>query len=111
MARGAYRHVVTFQNPAPAVADGDGSYTQSWIDLEPAAWPVSIEQATARDLERVAAGTVLSAASYLVRGDLHPGVTTQSRLLFKGRPMSITGVHNVQERDITMELIAVEQVV
>jgi hypothetical protein len=33
MARGDYRHTVTFQNPGPAVPDGDGGYTQSWVDL------------------------------------------------------------------------------
>lgn len=108
MARGDYRHVVTFQNPGAAVPDGDGSFTQTWTDL--ATWPVSVEQASARDLERVAAGTVLSAAAYLVRGDFHPDVTTLTRMQFNGRTLAITGKHNVQERDVAMELIAVEQV-
>ena len=41
------RHRVLFQNPGPAVPDGDGGYTQSWIDLVPPTWQVSIEPATA----------------------------------------------------------------
>ena len=106
---GAYRHTVTFQSPA-AVPDGDGAYTESWVDLDPAVWRVSIEPATARDLERVGVGTVSSATSHLVRGFYHPGVTTQSRMLFNGRTLAITGKQNVAERNVYMELIAVEQV-
>lgn len=110
MARGDYRHTVLFQNPGPAVPDGDGGYTQSWVDLVPPTWRVSIEPATARDLERVTVGTVTSAASHIVRGDFHPGVTTATRLVFNGRQLSITGVQNIEERGVTMELVAVEQV-
>ena len=36
MARGDRRHVVTFQNPGPAVADGDGGYTQTVDRSRPA---------------------------------------------------------------------------
>jgi head-tail adaptor len=120
MARGDYRHTVTFQNPGPAVPDGDGGYTQSWVDLVPAdprldglgdgAWRVSITPATARDLERVAAGSVISSASHLVRGDFHPDVTTKTRIVFDGRQFSITGKQNPDERNVTMELLAVEVV-
>jgi head-tail adaptor len=110
MARGDYRHSVLFQNPGPPVPDGDGGFTQSWIDLVPPSWRVSIEPATARDLEFVTAGTVLSAATHIVRGDFHPGVTTATRMVFDGRQMSITGKQNLEERGITMELVAVETV-
>ena len=41
MARGEYRHSVLFQNPGPPVPDGDGGFTQSWIDLVPPTWRVS----------------------------------------------------------------------
>jgi len=110
MAVGDYRHAVTFQNPGPPVPDGDGGFSQSWIDLVPAAWRVSIEPATARALERVGAGTVTSAASHIVTGRYHPDVTTQTRMLFNGREFSITGMQNLEERGITMQLVAVEQV-
>ena len=56
MAIGDFRHTVFFQKPGPAVPDGDGGYTQSWIDLVPPAWRVSIEPATSADLERVTVG-------------------------------------------------------
>lgn len=110
MSIGAYRHRVLFQAPGPAVPDGDGGYTQTWSDLAPGAWMVSIEPATARDLERVAAGTVLSTASHVVKGRYHDGVTTKTRMVFAGRTFAITGVANVEERGITMELVAVEVV-
>ena len=106
----AYRHRVLFQTPGPAVPDGDGGYLQTWSDLVPATWQVSIEPATARDLERVAAGTVLSTATHVVTGRYHAGVTTKTRMIFGGRTFAITGVANVEERGITMELVAVEVV-
>lgn len=107
---GEYRHMVTFQSPGAPVSDGDGGWTQTWTDLDPATWHVSIEPATARDLERVAAGTVLSTASHIVKGRYHSGVTLQTRMLFQDRAFSITGKANMQERSITMELTAVEVV-
>ena len=55
MARGARRHLVTLQAPTTGV-DADGHYTQTWTDLVPPTWFVSIEPATTADLERVAAG-------------------------------------------------------
>jgi head-tail adaptor len=105
-----YRHRVLFQTPGAPVSDGDGGWTNTWADLAPGAWMVSIEPATARDLERVAAGTVLSTASHIVKGRFHPGVTLQTRMIFGGRTFSITGKANVEERSITMELVAVEVV-
>jgi head-tail adaptor len=110
MARGDRRHLVTFQNPV-AVADGDGGYTTTWTDLVPATWHVSLEPATAADLERVAPGTVISSAAYVVRGDWHPGVTTLCRMLFNGRVFALTGVINRDLRDVEMECGAVEVVV
>lgn len=108
MAINEYRHRVLFQNPAAPVSDGDGGWTLTWADTVPGAWFVSIEPATARDLERVTAGTVISTASHIVKGRYHPQVTTKSRMVFNGRTFSITGVANVEERSIFMELIAVE---
>jgi head-tail adaptor len=105
-----YRHLVTFQNPGASIPDGDGGWTTTFADLSPAQWYVSIEPATARDLERVAAGTVLSTATHIVRGRYHPGVTLSSRMIFNGRTFSITGKANVEERSIFMELVAVEVV-
>jgi len=108
--RGDRRHVVTFQNPGPAAPNGDGGYTQTWTDLVPATWHVSIEPATTQDLERVAAGTVISSASHLVRGDFHPDVTTETRMLFDGQTFAITGKVNVEMRSIEMLCGAVEVV-
>jgi head-tail adaptor len=110
MTVGAHRHLVLFQNPGTPAPDGEGGFTQTWSDLTPGSWHVSIEPATARDLERIAAGTVLSTASHIVKGRYHAGVTTQTRMVFGGRTFSITGKANLEERGIFMELIAVEVV-
>lgn len=88
--------------------DGDGGFTQSWTDLVPPALYVSIAPATARDLERVTAGTVLSTASHIVTAPYHPQITTKTRILFNGRVFSVTGVSNPEERSVELILACVE---
>lgn len=103
-------HRITLQNPGPGVDDGDGGTTTSWIDLNPPALSVKISPATAVDLERVAAGTVLSTNTYIVKGPFHPQVTTRTRILFNGRQFSVTGGGSPDERQVELELVAVEVV-
>lgn len=110
MAIGDYRHRGTFQDPTAMVPDGEGGWIEGWADLTPADWPVSITPATVRDLERVAAGTVITSATHVIAGRWRPDVSTRSRMLFEGRIFHLTGIRNVDERDIRMELIAEEQV-
>lgn len=101
-------HRVTLQNPGPNVPNGDGGYTNSWFDLVPPAISVEIKPATADDLERVAAGTVISKATSLITGPFHPQVTTKTRLLFNGREFHVTGDQNIEERGGEMVLVCVE---
>jgi hypothetical protein len=101
MARGDWRHVVTFQNPGPG---------GTWIDLDPAAWCVSLSQTTGDDIGvfiEPEAGTPISSASYLVRGDFHPGITTKTRMVFGSQTFAITSVENVDMRGIEMACHAV----
>jgi head-tail adaptor len=101
---------MTWQSPGPAVPDGDGGSTQTWFDLAPATTSVKIAPATAVDLERVAAGTVLSTNMYIVTGPYHPQITTQSRGLYNGRIFNVTGVANPEERNVETIAICVEVV-
>jgi SPP1 family predicted phage head-tail adaptor len=107
---GARPHRATFQNPGPAVSDGDGSYTQTWSDTSPPSLSVRIRAATASDLERVAAGTVLSTATHIVNAPYHPQITTKSRMLFSGRTFSVVGISNPDERNVELILTVVEVV-
>jgi hypothetical protein len=104
MARGDWRHVVTVQNPGPA---------GTWTDLVPATWCISMAQQTGDDIGvfiEPAAGTPLSSASWLVRGDFHPGVTTQTRMLFGSQIFAITSVDNVEMRGVELACRAVQVV-
>lgn len=103
-------HRVTFQNPGPAVPDGDGGTVVTWIDLNPPALSVKIAPATAADLERVTAGTVLATATHIVTGPYHPQVTTQTRLIHDGRTFSVTGASSPDERHVEMVLVCKEVV-
>lgn len=99
-------HLVSFEDPDPPVPDGEGGYLQTWTALVPSAWYVRIRPATARDAERLIAGTVLTHVSHVVHGRWHPGVSTRTRMIYRGRTYQITSVVNLEERDREMELIA-----
>lgn len=105
---GSLRHRVTVQNPSGHVPDGDGGYTEGWADADPPALDVSITPATARDLERMTASTSLATATHVIRGRWHPGITTASRLLFKGRVFAVIYVGNPEERDREIVIVAAE---
>jgi len=110
MALGDYRHLVIFQDPGPALPDGAGGYTQTWMDLEPGTWRVSVRTAAASDLERVAAGTVMSQGASIVAGHYHPGVSTKTRMLYNGKTYSVTAARYLDTLPPSMELAVVEQV-
>jgi head-tail adaptor len=105
---GTYRHRVSLENPTGNVPDGDGGFTNGYAPLDPPVVDASIQAASARDLERVTAGTVLATATHLVRMRFHPGVTVLTRLTFKGRVFEVQSVQNVDERDIALILICAE---
>lgn len=106
---GQFRHVVTFQT-GTTEPDGDGGVVDKWIDLDPPTWPVSIKPAAVRDLERETAGTIVAAATHVIIGRYRGDVDVKDRALFQGREFRITGIKNVDERGITMELFAIETV-
>lgn len=105
---GQYRHVVMFQTPT-TVPDGDGGTTETWADLTPP-WHVDLQPASVRDLERRTAGTIVASATHVIIGRYRADVGIDDRMLFEGRTFRISGVKNVEERNITMELFAVETV-
>jgi SPP1 family predicted phage head-tail adaptor len=105
---GALRHPVTLQGPGASVPDGDGGWTSPYTNLSPAEAWAEIKPATARDLERVAAGTVMSTASHLVTIRYRPDVTTQTRVVFGARQFSVTGVMNPEEKNEALVMLCVE---
>jgi hypothetical protein len=105
-------HWVTLANPGPGVPDGDGGTTQSWTNLTPPQLFAKIVPATGKDLERVAAGTVLTTLSRLVTCPYHPQVTTQTRLTWtdlvgKAHQANVTGAQ-ADARSVELELVCVE---
>lgn len=107
-------HRVTFQARGTPVPDGDGGYTEGYTDLDPPSLQVSIENATAADLERLASGTVIATATHVIRGPFHPGVDTKTRIQFvqrgKTRTFNVRGVADREERSVDMTLLCEELV-
>jgi head-tail adaptor len=115
IASGERRHLVTLTVVGPAVSDGDGGFTQAPIALVPSPVYAAIRTPTARDLERLAPGTVIATQSLLVTLPFHPAVTTKTRLAWTdpaGRVhvANVTGVNNPDQRCIDLELVVVEVV-
>lgn len=103
-------HLVTLENPAAPVVDGDGGYTEAWASLSPPQMWMSIENATQRSLERLVANTVQAQASHVLKGRYHGGVTTETRITSGTRVFSVTGVQNVNEGDVELVLLCQEVV-
>jgi len=113
--RGARRHLVSLSTAGTEVPDGSGGYTQASVALTPATRYAEIKPATARDLERVAAGTVMSTNTLLVTMDFHPTVNTKTMLAWTDQAgvahtAAVSGVHNTELRCIELILVAVEVV-
>lgn len=105
---GARRHWVDVYNAGPPVADGDGGWTTPLVPAGP--WAVNLRPANARDLERVAAGTLISLASHIVTGRYHPAVTTKTQLVLRGRTLEVTGVVTTAELNVETIAVCVEVV-
>src|SRR5262245_32931086 len=93
-------HRITLQDPGSPVPDGSGGYTESWTDLAPPQLSASIDPLPLRGNEFVDANTVTAMRTYLIGIPYHPGVSTKTRVLFKGRTFSVTGVRNREERNV-----------
>lgn len=107
---GARRHLVRLEYLGAPVADSDGGFTSTPVDLSPAYAFASIEPATARTLERIAAGTVVSNASHIVSMRYHSGVTTKTQIVYGTRTFQVTGVINPEERNVTTVALCTEVV-
>jgi len=82
---GELRQVVTLSNPGTPVADGDGGFTLTYTALDPEEWRCAIEKASVRAAERHFAATITAHASYIMRGRFHPGITTETRMVWTDR--------------------------
>lgn len=101
-------HRVQLRNPGEPTPDAEGNPVEGWTSLTPAYVFARITPATARDLERVTAGTVLASASHLVTMPYHPQVNTQTEILFNGRILRVSGVQNLEERNVELILACTE---
>jgi SPP1 family predicted phage head-tail adaptor len=99
---------VRLENPGAAVPDGEGGYTEGWAPLAPAEVFAHINPASARDLERFAAGTVIATASHVIEMLYHPGVTIKTRITYGTRQFSVTSVRNPDEANRELVIVAEE---
>jgi SPP1 family predicted phage head-tail adaptor len=107
IASGERRHYVTIETPLERVPDGDGGWTQTWTVL--GMLYAQILPATPGNIERMRLGTVTATTTHLVRLPYLAGVTTLARVQYGMRSLSVTGVHDPDERSIELILATAEQ--
>lgn len=92
MGVGAYRHVVTLQQPGQAPARLD----------DPTIWHCSMQSAATQVID--------GQAAFFLRGRFHPAITIETQLVFEGRTFQVQGVTDIDERHTEIQLFAVEVV-
>jgi hypothetical protein len=87
MGIGAFRHSVTFDDPAGP--------------LDPPVWYCAVEPA---------ATVTDGQAAFFVRGRYHPGIRLETRIVFEGRTLQVQSLTDLNERHTDLELLCVEVV-
>lgn len=86
MRLGTLRQVGTLSNPGVAVSDGDGGFTQTpYVALDPPEWRFSLVSASAGRAERQFAATIIAEATYMFTGRFHPGIVTETQIVWTDR--------------------------
>ena len=100
--------LVTIQNPGAPAIGSDGTFTQTWTNADPSWLGASIRASGPGTSERTVDGTVTANATHVITVPFHKQITTQTRLISDtGQTFSVTGVTNVDDRDIELQLFCV----
>jgi len=86
---GSFRHRVTLAAPAQGPAPTD-----------PPDWYCAIAS--------VSTAMVDGQQAYFLRGRYHPGITTETVIDFEGRTLQVQAITDVDERHVSMQVLAVE---
>ena len=96
-------HRITIQAITEA-SDGAGGFTASWADFTQA-W-CSIRPL--KGYERFQAGQKETPVTHKIKMRYQAGITTKHRILYGTRVFNIKEILNVEERNITLEILALE---
>jgi head-tail adaptor len=105
---------ITLQNPGAGVPDGDGGYTESWVDCVPATVYASMQPASARAMEYLGgSSSVQASATHIVRIPFHPQITIHSRVLYRDHGLrdhvlNVAGLVNPEMRERELILFCAE---
>lgn len=106
MRAGPLRHVIDVQSPLPVTANSGATapafdeqtpYAQLYAAIEPL-----------RGREAVSADGMASIATHKITTRYRAGITTDMRIKFGTRYFGIESIRNLDERNIMLEIIAVE---
>jgi head-tail adaptor len=108
MGLGAMQHTGIVANPV-LTPDGEGGYVETWTVSGPE-WPIQVQPASIRDMERAGLSTITGTAPAVVTGRYRPDVTLKSRIAIGSDLLYVASVQNVDRRNVTLRLIVVESV-
>jgi head-tail adaptor len=103
------RMLVQVFGPGSLQPDGSGGWIEAPTPLDPPTWRCEIHPASVRDLERKTNGAVTATATYVLTGRYHPGIDTQTTVVFQGRTFYVNGVMTPDERRIETIAFCSEQ--
>jgi len=109
---GSYRHSVRVQHPSGApVPNGDGGFTDPWVDADPPTWFCAIAEGTGEQ-ERPAAGSTIAATTHLLRGHYRSDITVRSRIIVQDTHVfAVVGVTDpgLQGVELILACVAVDE--
>ena len=106
MRAGNLRHSVILQSPG-GIRDSLGERTTTWLNV--ATVKAGVSPLAVREL--LAAGQLMGETTHKVRVRYHSAIAaidTSWRVLFGSRVLVVTGVRNIEERKIEIELLCSE---
>lgn len=104
---GACRHLVSLVKTETYGEDGDGSFMEIQVPLEPARWFCSIRSVSV-NRERQTSLTIESTATHVLVGRYHPQIDSTTRVIFGTRRLDVQSVQDVDERQQIMTVFATE---
>jgi head-tail adaptor len=113
IANGDRTRKLLLDNPGGSVPDGDGGYIEGWVPLAPPTMWARVNPATQADLERYAAGTVLSSQTFLIEMPYHREVSVLTRIQMPDpdrglRTFQVKSVRNLDEARRELVIVAEE---
>jgi len=109
---GSFRHCVRVQQPTGAPdPNGDGGYTDPWVNADPPLWFCQIVEGGGNQ-ERPVAGSTIAAGTHLLRGHYRADITVRDRIIVNdAQVFNVVSVANpgFLNKELIVACVAIEE--